>query len=800
MITRFRWVVCQIDRLGKLPHDTARRKALQDLPPDLDSTYERILSSVNEHDECSRILVQRTLRWIILAQSPLTTAELCEVLAIEDGSTTLDHEGLPDEEVILDLCSSLIRKSVHGDRLELSHFIVKEYLMSSRISSNPSVAVYHIDPATATLELSKKCMIYLNMEDFCEDLPSTLVAWMNRHNAYPFRMHAASYWHIYATQYADHFEDGCFFSLCQTLLNPDECLKFLSYAQDIWMNEDPFADISNFSVVGQTPLHYAAIYRIVRLQQWLLSCGCDVNNVGPLGSPLHCALVGTESFGLRGFGVNDVLFRANPLDLMKSISLLLHAGADWSIPLKVGQNQLRSTVVTSLTLIGMKKEDKASLLKIFLDAGATLDENDIKELEIYFDKYDHESTSVFEEVKRHNIQKSSIGRFLNLASKMKISAPLSWPDTKGDPRSRIDLMNLKEAAARLRLAARVNRTDKISYLLSDPELDINLATEDNRKTALHIAFSNKSIGAAKLLLDAGADPNQPDCSGNTALHEHACSGMKDSSICALLVRRGGIYGHMNEDGETALDLAVRCNNIDIQRALLTLHEQEGGTLLTPICRISALKCAVEVSSYDATTLLIDHVEDLNYRFAEGKTLAHYCWNSSTEICRLLIERGLDVEAMTETGESALHCFVSRASPDEDEYDGVKMIHLLATAATINLPDSNGMTPAAILVCRKYYLSSTRLLAMSEALLKHGADFTRTGSSGEAPLDILISQPVGTFNSTLIVRIAQHVHDFGVAVREDFWTKVLTWTLKNRIWNLATITSTYFIIKSNQVGR
>ncbi|KAL1619009.1 hypothetical protein SLS54_006859 [Diplodia seriata] len=42
----FRWVACQIDYLCTLPHDRARREALASLPPDLNSTYERILGRV----------------------------------------------------------------------------------------------------------------------------------------------------------------------------------------------------------------------------------------------------------------------------------------------------------------------------------------------------------------------------------------------------------------------------------------------------------------------------------------------------------------------------------------------------------------------------------------------------------------------------------------------------------------------------------------------------------------------------------------------------------------------------------
>lgn len=749
------------------------------------------------------MLVQSTLRWIILAKEPLKTKQLREALSIEDGSTTIDRDGLPDEEVILDLCSSLIRKSINGDRLELSHFTVEEYLKSTRISSNSSLARYHIDPETATLELSKKCMVYLNMEDFCQDLPSTKKIWQERHDTYPFRMHAVKHWHEYATDYANHLENDFFFSLCQKLFDPNESLNFYSYAQDTYLvseaylDSDATMDSSHLHVSRHTPLHYAAIYHLVRLQQWLLSCDCDVNNVGTLGSPLHCALIGIATFELFDFETQYLLGGVISSEQLKSIALLLHAGADWSIPLRDNDNQSRSTVVTILTFVGTEEEDKVSLLKIFLDAGAVLGKNDIEELEIYYRDNKHEFGTFFELVQRHHIQEDSIARFLDLASIMKSSAPFNWLEINSDAVTKSNLINRNESGARLRWAARVNQTDKMACVLRDPVLDINSATEDTKKTALHIALSNGSIGAVKLLLDAGADVNQPDCDGNTALHEYTCSGIKDPIFGILLVLKGGIIGCKNKNGQTTLDLAAKRNNVLVLRALLTLNEQEEGTLFASACSRSALRYAVEHRSLDATVLLVDYVEDLNYPVVEGRTLAHYCWNSSTAICRLLIERGLDVEAMTEAGESALHLFISRGSPNENKCDGVTMIRLLATAATINLQDSDGMTPAARLCSRDDFILARTVLAWFGELLKHGADITRVDSSSKAPLDILISRKRVTFTLALIERIVQHVHHAGVIIREDLWSKVSTWALENRAWNLATKISTYQFIKSQK---
>ena len=126
---KFRWVACQTDFLCKLPNDAARRKALQSLPPDLHSTYSRILDRVDQANDYIRTLVQRSLRWIAFLCESLSATGLSHAISIELEDTCIDPEALVDEEEIIRWCSNLIRKSQIGDALELSHFTIKEFLL-----------------------------------------------------------------------------------------------------------------------------------------------------------------------------------------------------------------------------------------------------------------------------------------------------------------------------------------------------------------------------------------------------------------------------------------------------------------------------------------------------------------------------------------------------------------------------------------------------------------------------------------------------------------------------------------------
>ena len=108
-----------MDHLCELPNDDARLKALGSLPPDLNSTYERILGRVNRSNAETRKLVRRALRWISNENSFVLTAQaLCEAVSIDWENTKRNTQAIPGEFEILYWCSSLVRKSADGRRLE----------------------------------------------------------------------------------------------------------------------------------------------------------------------------------------------------------------------------------------------------------------------------------------------------------------------------------------------------------------------------------------------------------------------------------------------------------------------------------------------------------------------------------------------------------------------------------------------------------------------------------------------------------------------------------------------------------
>ncbi|KAF7343633.1 ANK-REP-REGION domain-containing protein [Mycena sanguinolenta] len=75
--------------------------ALQNLPGDLEGTYDEIMERINRQSQDDRDLALHTLSWICNAQRPLRPSELRETLAVEPGTTELDPNNLLDMETIL---------------------------------------------------------------------------------------------------------------------------------------------------------------------------------------------------------------------------------------------------------------------------------------------------------------------------------------------------------------------------------------------------------------------------------------------------------------------------------------------------------------------------------------------------------------------------------------------------------------------------------------------------------------------------------------------------------------------------
>ena len=154
---------CQLEVLRRCLPKTIR-KTLSELPASLDETYQRVL---NEIGMDNRDLAHRLLQCLTMAIRPLTVEELAEILAFDfevaEGETPKLDEGCQSENPqhdVLSTCSSLITVVDNGGSrvIQFSHFSVKEFLTSDRLSTFQNISSFHIEAEPAHMTLAQVCL------------------------------------------------------------------------------------------------------------------------------------------------------------------------------------------------------------------------------------------------------------------------------------------------------------------------------------------------------------------------------------------------------------------------------------------------------------------------------------------------------------------------------------------------------------------------------------------------------------------------------------------------------------------
>ncbi|KAG1818675.1 uncharacterized protein BJ212DRAFT_1479667 [Suillus subaureus] len=127
----FRWVQCQLDVIMTCKRPDSIRNALDDLPAGLYETYDRIIRSIEERGKDDGPIVQRCLLFLAGAFTPLTLEQLNEAMMIEIGRLSLNEDlGVMDTMDIVFACGSLVTYNEKTRVVALSHYSVKEYLIS----------------------------------------------------------------------------------------------------------------------------------------------------------------------------------------------------------------------------------------------------------------------------------------------------------------------------------------------------------------------------------------------------------------------------------------------------------------------------------------------------------------------------------------------------------------------------------------------------------------------------------------------------------------------------------------------
>jgi ankyrin repeat protein len=276
-------------------------------------------------------------------------------------------------------------------------------------------------------------------------------------------------------------------------------------------------------------------------------------------------------------------------------------------------------------------------------------------------------------------------------------------------------------------------------------------------TALLFAARQGQVDAVRALLDGGAEINHADTDGNNALILSILNTHYD--LAQYFVDRGVDINAANKDGRTALFTAIEMvaptrsplparretserTAMDIFRLLLAKGADVNARLTapSPIERVAfdhgdktlaagatPFMLAVRTGSMDVAKMLLEKGADPKLSHEKGGLNALMLasglkWNNNLhgteaqalEAVRMLVDLGIDVNAATETGETALHGAASRGADSIVKY-------LAEKGARLDARTKEGKTPLDLAIGGGDRPSNTSTVALLRELMGPLAD-------------------------------------------------------------------------------
>ena len=738
------------------------RDQLNALPQSLDATYERVLDEIQSTNQGRH--THRLLQCLSVAMRPLHVEELAEVLAFEldtDGGELPKYH--PDwrwedqEHAVLSACSSLITIVNSGNSrvIQFSHFSVKEYLTSERLSTaSGAVSQYYIAMEPAHLILARSCLAVLLNTSVEGVYNESRDEGRNRDSeeGMPLLKYAAVHWTSHAQVGS---VSSCLKDAMETLFDPSK-----SYFGVMMRIRDAFICTCN-----QTPLYFAALHRFNSLVQHLINrypeqvTHHNNTSVSPLvaaleskkdvwlaellvkhgarvhirGDPPLCHAVGFSDDSSRVNAVQFLLKRgaqvnAGNRQLMTPLHcsaymgcpevsrILLEHGADVSL-----QNQSGNVPLHFVSDLGNKDEGERLVLARLLLAGSCMDVN---------------AQAMDGGTPLHRASYNRRPKIVQLLLANGANAHVE------DAQGRKPLHHL---------SPHLNDVDpqdvtRVTQLLLEQGVDVNVL-DKKHETPLHIASSLGHLENVRFLLDHGAKADAENVDGQIPLHlvsKYQYVNEENANVTRLLLQRGmDVNRRDSKQQATPLHFASFRGQLEIALALLDHGADVNARNAddqTPIHRVSLSPRLTrkfesgyqEVEANRLAQILLERGADVNARDKDQATPLHSAsFMSNLETARVLLDHGANIHAKNILGQTPLHIVSQGGYHSGSEPTLVEL--LLSRGAIVNEQDNDQATPFLL---ASYFLKRN----IAEKLLQNGADTNAVNIHGQNALHLLSQNP------------------------------------------------------------
>ncbi|KAF8344853.1 hypothetical protein F5887DRAFT_885732 [Amanita rubescens] len=262
----FRWVACQLEELKHCSKSqNMLTQKLNSLPTTLNSTYDQILTRIEEADAMNAM---KLLLWLTFSERPIYVEELAIILEYDverqqfDVDAKLDY---PDD--VLKICSSLVTK-MEDETVQFAHASIKEYFECDKrkiglsVKVDPCFGHYFIGQCGLTCILQRKQAIPVGYEPGFEK---------------SLLLYAAHFWpkHILACK-----QESAVMNQIINLFETESLEYWVNAYNYKWWNHD------NVEMIYPNYLQIAAIHGLTETAKWLMLQ--PVNNVECMEA-LHAA-------------------------------------------------------------------------------------------------------------------------------------------------------------------------------------------------------------------------------------------------------------------------------------------------------------------------------------------------------------------------------------------------------------------------------------------------------------------------------------------------------------------------------
>ncbi len=473
-----------------------------------DSAYGSAMKRIEGQIGDQAELAKQALAFLTCARRPLSTQELREALGVEIGESALDPDNYPDIQDVLSSCLGLVTVNEDSGIIQLVHYTTQEYLECTLDCWFPD----------AEAMITNVCTSYLSLDRYADP------ARLNRSEDNDWYDYSVRYWLDHA-----RLAPSSLAQIVNFLARQINVVKSTFHLKKGWTPAPVYeGDYPETNWHWTTGLHLAIELGLEAATVALLKQGFEIHvRNGQRCTPLITAAI----FGQAGIVGQLVKY-------------------DYSLDEAITDGGTYPPGCTALHIAALNDFD--NIVRILIEGGATVDSRDA-----------NGETPLHYAVIRGATNAAKV----LLVAKADMAPTLwSWPADNFYPQI---FREYRLQRSILSMAVMVHSVDMVMLVL-EAGVDVNEKEDSTHTTALFYAAQAQGNGVlAKVLLDAGADPNIASCDGSTPL-KMACQDHteKDVSTVRILLDAGAKIDFMDNDGYTAYDIAKKHNKFEIAQYLL----------------------------------------------------------------------------------------------------------------------------------------------------------------------------------------------------------------------------------------